>query len=128
MLWTAGFRGYLLLCVVFGWMFVRQEKRTLDPMLDFTIAVRRPFLQGNLYNLLYGMGIFSVMAFVPYFAETRFGMTPAETGILLTPRSVMMMVMSTVASVWLLKYGYRWAMVIGTSVVTLGLLLIGPVR
>jgi MFS family permease len=65
------------------------------------------------------------MAFVPYFAETRFGMSPADTGILLTPRSVMMMVMSTVASVWLLKYGYRWPMVIGTSIVTLGLLLIG---
>jgi EmrB/QacA subfamily drug resistance transporter len=124
-LWTSRFWGFLLFCVVFGWMFVRQEKRSPDPMLDFTIAVRRPFLQVNLYNLVYGMGIFSVMAFVPYFAETRFGMSPAVTGALLTPRSVMMMVMSTVASVWLLKYGYRWPMVIGTSVVTVGLLLIG---
>ena len=94
-------------------------------MLDFAIAVRPPFLQVNLYNLLYGMGIFSVMSFVPYFAETRFGMSPAETGLLLTPRSVMMITMSTVASVWLLKYGYRWPMVVGTSIVTLGLLLIG---
>ena len=40
-------------------------------MLDFAIAVRPPFLQVNTYNLLYGMGIFSVMAFVPYFAERR---------------------------------------------------------
>jgi MFS family permease len=119
------FWGLLVLCVAIGWLFVRQEKRAPDPMLDFTIAVRPPFLQVNLYNLLYGMGIFSVMAFVPYFAETRFGMTPAETGLLLTPRSIMMIAMSTVASVWLLKYGYRWPMVVGTSIVTVGLLLIG---
>ena len=105
------FWGLLLLALAVGWLFVRQEKRVLDPMLDFAIAVRPPFLQVNLYNLLYGMGIFSVMSFVPYFAETRFGMSPAETGLLLTPRSVMIITMSTVASVWLLKYGYRWPMV-----------------
>jgi EmrB/QacA subfamily drug resistance transporter len=115
----------VFLCMSIGWLFVRQEHRAVDPMLDFTIAVRPPFLQVNLYNLLYGMGIFSVMAFVPYFAETRFGMTPAQSGLLLTPRSVLMIVMSTVASVWFLKYGYRWPMVIGTSIVTVGLLLIG---
>jgi EmrB/QacA subfamily drug resistance transporter len=119
------FWGLLLLSLAVGWVFVRQEKRAQDPMLDFAIAVRPPFLQVNTYNLLYGMGIFSVMSFVPYFAETRFGMSPAETGLLLTPRSVMMITMSTVASVWLLKYGYRWPMVVGTSIVTCGLLLIG---
>ena len=94
-------------------------------MLDFAISVRPPFLQVNLYNLLYGMGVFSVMAFVPYYAETRFGMTPAQSGLLLTPRSIMMIVMSTVASVWLLKYGYRWPMIAGTCIVTVGLLILG---
>ncbi|MCA1645080.1 MAG: MFS transporter [Chloroflexi bacterium] len=122
---TAYFWGLLVLSVTIGWLFVRQERRASDPMLDFAIAVRPPFLQVNLYNVLYGMGIFSVMSFVPYFAETRYGMTPAESGLLLTPRSVLMIVTSTVASVWLLKYGYRWPMVYGTAVVTAGLLLIG---
>ena len=46
---------------------------------SFDITIRPPFLQVNLYNLLYGMGIFSVMAFVPYYAETRFDMTPVQT-------------------------------------------------
>jgi multidrug resistance protein len=90
--------------------------------LAIMFLLRRRFF---IDNVLYGMGIFSVMSFVPYFAETRFGMSPAETGLLLTPRSVMMIAMSTVASVWLLKYGYRWPMVVGTSIVTCGLLLIG---
>jgi MFS family permease len=119
------FWGLLLAAVVIGWLFVRQEKRALDPMLDYRVAVLPPFLQVNLYNLLYGMAIFSVMAFVPYYAETRFGMTPAQTGVLLTPRSIMLIVMSTVASVWLLKYGYRLPMLAGTAIVGLGVLFLG---
>ena len=100
---TPLFWGLLVGSLAIGWLFVRQEKRAPDPMLDFAIAVRPPFLQVNLYNLVYGMGIFSVMSFVPYYAETKFGMSPAQTGLLLTPRSIMMIVMSTVASVWLLQ-------------------------
>jgi EmrB/QacA subfamily drug resistance transporter len=119
------FWGLLVAALAIGWLFVAQEKRAADPMLDVNISVLPPFLQVNLYNLLYGMGIFSVMAFVPYYAETRFGMSPAQTGVLLTPRSIMLIVMSTVASVWLLKYGYRWPMVAGTSIVVVGLLLLG---
>jgi EmrB/QacA subfamily drug resistance transporter len=122
---TPLFWGLLVLCAVAGWLFVQQERRAPDPMLDFEISIKRPFLQVNLYNLLYGMGIFSVMAFVPYFAETKFFLTPVESGLVLTPRSVMLIVMSTLASIWLLRYGYRRAMVVGTSVVTVGLLLLG---
>ena len=122
---TPLFWGLLVGSLGIGWIFVRQEKRAPDPMLDFAIAVHPPFLQVNLYNLVYGMGIFSVMSFVPYYAETKFFMTPAQTGLLLTPRSIMMIVMSTVASVWLLKYGYRWPMVAGTSIVVVGLLVLG---
>ncbi len=122
---TPVFWALLLGCVVIGWLFVRREQRAPDPMLDFKIAVYPPFLQVNLYNLVYGMGIFSVMSFVPYYAETKFGMSPAETGLLLTPRSIAMIVMSTVASVWLLRYGYRRPMVIGTSIVVVGLLVLG---
>jgi EmrB/QacA subfamily drug resistance transporter len=119
------FWGLLVLFVFLGWLFVRQEKRAADPMLDFAISIKPPFLQVNLFNLLYGMGLFSVLAFVPYYAETRFGLTPAETGLLLTPRSIMMIVMSTIASIWLLKYGYRKPMIAGTVTITMGLLVVG---
>ena len=119
------FWGLLLGAIVIGWLFVQQERRAPDPMLDYRISVLPPFLQVNAYNLLYGMAIFSVMAFVPYYAETRFGMTPAQTGVLLTPRSILLIVMSTVASVWLLKYGYRRPMLAGTTIVGLGVLFLG---
>src|SRR3984893_6556554 len=122
---TPFFWGLLVGSVAIGWLFVRQEQRAPDPMLDFRVTVRPPFLQVNLYNLVYGMGIFSVMSFVPYYAETKFGMSPAETGLLLTPRSIMMIVMSTVASVWLLRDGYRLPIVVGTSIVVVGLLVLG---
>jgi EmrB/QacA subfamily drug resistance transporter len=125
MLFAPWFWGLLVGFVLLGWLFVRQERRSPDPMLDFNIAVRPPFLQVNLYNLLYGMGLFSVMAFVPYYAETRFEMTPAQTGLLLTPRSIMMILMSTISSVWLLQYGYRKPMIAGTVIITCGLLIVG---
>ncbi|MDQ6669599.1 MAG: MFS transporter [Chloroflexota bacterium] len=122
---TPLFWALVLGCVAIGRLFVRREKRAPDPMLDFKVAIYPPFLQVNLFNLVYGMGIFSVMSFVPYYAETKFGMSPAQTGLLLTPRSISMIVMSTVASVWLLRYGYRWPMVVGTSIVVVGLLVLG---
>ncbi len=124
-LYGVQFWALLVGFVVLGWFFVRQERRAVDPMLDFGITVRRPFLQVNLYNFLYGMGLFSVMAFVPYYAETKYFMTPAQSGLLLTPRSIMMIVMSTIAAVWLLPYGYRKPMIIGVSIAVVGLLLLG---
>src|SRR4030081_3663932 len=44
-LFSLWFWALLLLCAALGWLFVRQEQRATDPMLDFAIAVRPPFLQ-----------------------------------------------------------------------------------
>jgi MFS family permease len=40
-------------------------------------------------------------------------MTTAESGAILTPRSIAMTAMSTVASLYLIRLGYRWPMLAG---------------
>ena len=54
-------------CVV---LFVRQEKREPNPILDLTLLKSTPFLAANLYNLTIGARIFGVVSFIPLYATS----------------------------------------------------------
>jgi MFS family permease len=68
------------------------------------------------------MGFFS---FVPYYVSIQYGMGPMESGAILTPRSLVMIVVSTSTSFFLLKLGYRLPMLAGIACVIVTLLLLG---
>jgi MFS family permease len=68
------------------------------------------------------MGFFS---FIPYYATVQYGMGPLESGAILTPRSLVMIVVSTTTSFMLPRLGYRLPMLAGMACVTTALLLLG---
>lgn len=106
------------------WLFARQELRTPEPILDPELIARHPFLVVNVYSFLFGAVIFGSLPFVPYFAVVQYGMSPLESGLVLTPRSVLMIAVSAVASFMLLRYGYRLPMFLGLLLVSLALFLL----
>jgi MFS family permease len=110
--------------VVLG-LFVWQERRAADPILDLSLVVRQPFLVVNIFGLLTGACFMGFFSFIPYYATVQYGMGPLESGVILTPRSLTMIVVSTVTSFMLPRLGYRLPMLAGMACVTGALLLLG---
>ena len=119
LLWAL-FVGSVLL---FG-LFLLHIRSAPEPMVDYQLLVRNPFLAANLYNFLYGAAAFGFFSFVPYYAVARYGMTPFESGAVLTPRALAMLAVSTLASLFVIRLGYRLPMLLGMFLVVISLLLL----
>jgi Na+/melibiose symporter-like transporter len=104
--------------------FARHERRVEDPVIDPTLVARHPFLAVNVYNFLYGVCVWGFFSFIPYYALLQFGMTPIESGAVLTPRSLAMMLTATGSSFLLMRYGYRVPMLAGMALTVVTLLLL----
>ena len=106
-------------------LFFRYIRRAADPVMDYRLVARQPFLAANLYNLFFGAAVFGVSAFIPTYAVSHFGMSPLLSGAVLTPRSISIILTSILASLWLIRLGYRTPMLVGSALVTVMLLLLG---
>lgn len=110
----------VFLLFAFRW----QEQRAVEPVIDLKLVTRNPFLAVNIYNFLFGAAAFGFFSFIPYFAVTEFNLTTAESGAILTPRSIAMMAASTITSLFLIRLGYRRPMILGMLGVIASLLLL----
>lgn len=124
--------SYLLLTIIFlavssllFYLFFRQEKRDPNPILDLTLLKAKPFLAANLFNMITGAGIMGIFAFIPLYATSVFKLSTLASGMILTPRSVAMIPVSVVTSFLLRRWGYRWPMVLGLSIISLATILLG---
>lgn len=119
------FWGLLGLASIFLGAFWAHERRTQDPLVDPALVGRPPFLTVNVYNLMFGACVFSFFSFVPYYAVVQFGLSPVESGAILTPRSLVMSVTATLTSFFLIRLGYRLPMALGIGIISLSLFLVG---
>jgi len=97
--------------VLLGTFFVRHESRTANPIIAPDLLRHRPVLAANAYNLIFGMGNFGVLAYFPTYFQDRYGYSAGVSGALLTPRAVAQILLSIVASVYIIKFGYRIPMI-----------------
>jgi EmrB/QacA subfamily drug resistance transporter len=111
--------------VIFGAAFFQREGRVKNPIIEPQLLTKSPFLAANAFNFFYGTAALGVMAFIPLFATSVYGMTTMQSGIILTPRSAGMMLASIITSIYLPKLGYRKPMVTGTIIIISSLCLLG---
>jgi len=119
LLW--GVFAFALLALLF---FFRWEGRTEEPVIDPVLLKHRPFLAANLYNLFFGAGVFGFTSFVPIYFQLRYKLSATAAGALLTPRALAMIALSMVASIYLIRLGYRAPMIAGLVFQSLSLLLL----
>jgi EmrB/QacA subfamily drug resistance transporter len=105
-------------------IFLFWEHRAKEPIIDMDLLKKRPFLAANTYNLIYGVCGLGLFSLIPFYAVSIYDMSTLQSGVLLTPRSVGMMVASTVTSFFLVRWGYRRPILIGTLLVTVNLILL----
>jgi EmrB/QacA subfamily drug resistance transporter len=116
---------FIGLGVVMLWLFLRHEERTQAPLLDFELLRRPAFVAANTWNFLYGASLFGVFSLTPYYATVVYGMSPGESGALLTPRSIAMIAASAFSSFFLIRKGYHKPMIAGVLLVFVCLAMMG---
>ena len=108
------------LLLLFGW----QELRSPEPVLDLRLVFRSPFLAVNTYNFIFGAAVFGFFTFIPYYAVIQYGMSTVESGAILTPRSLVMTAVSAIASLYIIRLGYRLPMLAGMACIVVTMLLL----
>ena len=116
---------FLIVSFSFLYLFFRQEKKASNPILDMSLLRSKPFLAANLYNMIVGIGVLGIFAFIPLYATSVHKLSTMVSGMLLTPRSVGVIAASAITSFLLKRWGYRWPMVLGLSITSLSTVLLG---
>ena len=106
------------------WLFLRHETSAREPIMELDILTKRPFVAANIYNIMFGAGIIGIMSLVPLFAINVYGMSYLESGLIMVPRGIAMMGTSFVVSLLMMRLGYRWPILIGTSLAAVCLVVL----
>jgi EmrB/QacA subfamily drug resistance transporter len=114
----------LIAAAAFLAVFIWYERRIPNPIIDLQIFRERPFLSANFFNLGIGFSVVGITSFIPLYAVSLFGMSTLASGVVLTPRSVASILGSVVVSIFLVKWGYRKPMIIGTVLMIASMIII----
>ena len=106
-------------------MFIRHELKTRDPIIDLELLRLKPFAAANVYNFIYGACVFGFSSFIPLYAVSVYSMTTIQSGYVLMARAIGSIVASMISGFFLVKWGYRKPMLLGSIIISAGLLLFG---
>ena len=128
--YTGVLTRFLAAACIFGGIgllagFLRQQKKSSNPILDTTLLQSKPFLAANLFNMLLGITSFGVFSFTPLYAVSVYGLSPLGSGMILTPRSAGGIAAAALTSFALARWGYRRPMIWGICVGSITTIALG---
>lgn len=108
-----------------AWLFVRLERRSQNPLMDFSLLRRYPNYRGAVVSQsVAGMAEMGLGILLPLILILNLGMDPGLAGLALIPATLPMILVAPLAGRWYDKVGGRVPLVIGFSALALsGLLL-----
>jgi len=110
---------YALLALSAGWMVVIHLSTAKHPMFDTALFRDRNFAFAMLFMLVIGVVMFATMALLPPMLQNLFGYGVIDTGIVLMPRGIGILISMQVSS-WLMRRGWD-----ARPVVAMGFLICG---
>ncbi len=109
-----------LVFVVASVLFVLQERRAADPMLDFGLWAQRPIATANAATLLSGMAIIGLTTFLPMFVQGVMRQSPLVAGFALTMMVFGWPIGATLAARNFVRFGLRPTLLLGAVLLPLG--------
>ncbi|MCE7698523.1 MAG: MFS transporter, partial [Methanobacterium paludis] len=101
---------------------IAYEKRVSEPILDIPLLKRGKILSLNIAILLTGLATFTAFTYVPTFAQMALNMDIQNSGLLLTPLSITVLITSILGGVLLDKFGAKRMLLVGSPILSAGLL------
>jgi len=105
--------------------FALRERMAPEPILPLDLFRMRIFTVSNIVAFVSGVAMFGALAFLPQYLQLVHGVSATESGLLLLPLLVGLLVMSIGSGRYISRTGnYRWFPLAGTILVTIGLALL----
>jgi len=105
--------------------FILLERHQRLPMLDLSLFRNPTFAGANLTMLLVGLAMFGVFFFNSLFIQNILGFSAVETGATFLPMTVLIILVAPIAGRLSDRFGARWLIGAGMTLVALSLLLFG---
>lgn len=100
----------LLVAIISGWLFLKQERRVSDPIIPLEMFKNRTFVTQNLIAALISGFIFAYEVYLPDWTQGILGLKATMAGFAITPSSVLWMLGSFWAGKLLTKYSPKMIM------------------
>jgi EmrB/QacA subfamily drug resistance transporter len=109
--------------VVFLGLFIYNELKVPEPLLDLRLFTNRAFATFCTIAFVVGMGMFGAIVFVPWFIQGVVGVSATHSGTVMLPMTLMLMFGSILGGLAARKIQYRWQVAFGLLVVMTGFYL-----
>ncbi|WP_426954079.1 MDR family MFS transporter [Muricoccus radiodurans] len=109
-------------CAVALALFVVQERRARDPIMNFGLLSRRPIATANATTLLAGMALIGLTTFLPMYVQVVLRQSALVAGFTLTVMVLGWPIGSTIAARNMARFGLRVMLLLGAGLLPLGAL------
>lgn len=116
------FTGMILLAIVSLTIFFIHIKRVRNPFIKPVFVYGRGFGKVNLMNLIYAGITSGCISLVPLYVSERYGIGPLDASVMLIAQGASSVAFSTIVTMLLRRSGYRLPMLIGCSIIILGII------
>lgn len=116
--------GMLVLSAIALTLFVRIEATTEDPILPVKLFKDKTFTMINGIGFFMSLGMFGAIMFVPLFMQWIVGISASESGTVMMPMMVSMMIFSVIGGQIVYKIGVRPQLAIGMIIVAISFFLL----
>jgi EmrB/QacA subfamily drug resistance transporter len=106
-------------------LFPLVESRAAEPILPLELYRNATFRTTSAISFVIGFALFGSVTFVPLYLQVVKGHSPTESGLLMTPMMLGLLVTGITSGLLISRYGrYRPFPIMGTAVSTVGLYLL----
>ncbi|MBK4204384.1 multidrug efflux MFS transporter MdtP [Bacillus spizizenii] len=104
--------------------FIIVESKAKEPILPMYLFKNRTFTFLNLIGFFMSIGMFGAITFVPFFMQGIVGVSASESGTIMTPMMISMIITSIIGGQLVYKVGIKPQIITGMIVMAGGFLLL----
>jgi EmrB/QacA subfamily drug resistance transporter len=109
--------------VVFTWIFIKIEKKQLNPIVDLNFFKNNIFVNVLANNFIVFMSMMGAIFLIPVFAQTYLGYDATQTGFLFMPMAFVMLLAAPLGASLTGKVKPNYVIMASTAVAGLGIYL-----
>ncbi|MCQ6279551.1 MDR family MFS transporter [Bacillus sp. EB600] len=126
--WNSGvilnlFAGFAVLFLT----FLLAEKKASDPVISFTMFKDRLYASSTIVGLLYGIAFIVGSIYIPIFIQGVTGGTATNSGLILLPMMLGVVVSAQTGAMSAARFGYRNIMLVFAVIFLIGIYLLSTV-
>jgi EmrB/QacA subfamily drug resistance transporter len=116
--------GLFAVGLAFATIFILVERRAAEPILPLRLFRRPTFTYANAAGFVLGFAMFGSIIFIPLYLQVVKGKSPTESGLLMLPMMVGIILTSIISGRMISRQGrYKWYPVVGAVLMVVAMVL-----